>query len=201
MFFGADNQVRLVGPLRSATITITDVTHRTARLSIKRPIHKNAQLSIAVPSCHGNMMPLPIGNKSRAADSLACGRCCNAKRNTTAIERDAIVTIISRPKNITVEHDIAVDPGILSASTGTTGVGIRQGAHPELDSKIRCPYINRTMRRIERNLDPINIASTGSIETQRVPLLCHNVARQQKRHTHEGCNGDDQHNDCDNWQP
>jgi hypothetical protein len=51
------------------------------------------------------------------------------------------------------------------------------------------------MRGVQRNLDTIHIASAGSVETQRVSLLRRNVARQQQRHTYEGCNGDDQHDD------
>jgi hypothetical protein len=86
MFFGADDQVRLIGPLRGASIPVTDIANRTGRLSIKYSIHKNAQLSIAGAPCYGNMMPLPIGDIRRTTDCPARSRCRNAERDAPAIE-------------------------------------------------------------------------------------------------------------------
>ena len=86
MFFGADDQVRFTGPLRDASIPVTDIANRTGRLSIEHSIDKNTQLSIAGASCYGDVMPLPIGDIRRTTDCPARGRCRNAERDAPAIE-------------------------------------------------------------------------------------------------------------------
>src|SRR5690606_37818468 len=103
----------------------------------------------------------------------------------SAEQRDAVVARIAAAEHVAVDEDIAADPVVAAGRAGAAGIA-RRGLHPPLEREAAAD-VDRPRRRVERDLDAIDVAAAGAEEAQRAAAARRRRARDgEVRHAGAG---------------
>jgi hypothetical protein len=115
-----------------ASVAVAQIAVRSIDLGIKLPIHKDALEAIRAATGYGDVVPVAVCHEGGTTKRLATRTIVGPEGEPAGGEGDAIVAIVARPIDVTVEEDVAKDPVVSTRDATWTAVLCQGGLHPPL---------------------------------------------------------------------